>query len=87
MFTIKCSCFYEKFKIFAMCSEGFFFYKNQKLNIFHIFQFDWLAYIKKVIDTKLYPDLKDIDASENVVVRVPQYFKDLFRILERERKK
>ncbi|ETE58847.1 hypothetical protein L345_15428, partial [Ophiophagus hannah] len=35
-------------------------------------QFDWLAYIKKVIDTKLYPDLKDIDASENVVVRVPQ---------------
>ncbi|KAL7983716.1 hypothetical protein Chor_000592 [Crotalus horridus] len=50
-------------------------------------QFDWLAYIKKVIDTKLYSDLKDIDASENVVVRVPQYFKDLFRILERERKK
>ncbi|XP_013908535.1 PREDICTED: phosphate-regulating neutral endopeptidase-like [Thamnophis sirtalis] len=50
-------------------------------------QFDWLAYIKKLIDTKLYPDLKDIDASENVIVRVPQYFKDLFRILERERKK
>uniref|UniRef100_A0A8C6XM66 Phosphate regulating endopeptidase X-linked n=1 Tax=Naja naja TaxID=35670 RepID=A0A8C6XM66_NAJNA len=23
-------------------------------------QFDWLAYIKKVIDTKLYPDLKDM---------------------------
>lgn len=51
------------------------------------FQFDWLAYIKKVIDTKLYPHLKDIDASENVIVRVPQYFKDLFRILESERKK
>ncbi|XP_034972039.1 phosphate-regulating neutral endopeptidase PHEX isoform X2 [Zootoca vivipara] len=50
-------------------------------------QFDWLGYIKKVIDTKLYPELKDIDASENVIVRVPQYFKDLFRILESERKK
>ncbi|XP_060626085.2 phosphate-regulating neutral endopeptidase PHEX [Anolis sagrei] len=50
-------------------------------------QFDWLAYIKKVIDTKLYPELKDIDESENLIVRVPQYFKDLFRILEGERKK
>jgi len=51
------------------------------------FQFDWLGYIKKVIDTKLYPELKDIGPSENVIVRVPQYFKDLFRILENERKK
>ncbi|XP_074839475.1 phosphate-regulating neutral endopeptidase PHEX [Carettochelys insculpta] len=50
-------------------------------------QFDWLAYIKKVIDTKLYPDLKDIGPSENVIVRVPQYFQDLFRILGNERKK
>uniref|UniRef100_A0A8C8R540 Phosphate regulating endopeptidase homolog X-linked n=1 Tax=Pelusios castaneus TaxID=367368 RepID=A0A8C8R540_9SAUR len=50
-------------------------------------QFDWLEYVKKVIDTKLYPQLKDIDSSENVIVRVPQYFKDLFRILENERKK
>ncbi|NXF71250.1 PHEX Metalloendopeptidase, partial [Sclerurus mexicanus] len=50
-------------------------------------QFDWLGYIKKVIDTKLYPELKDIGPSENVIVRVPQYFKDLFRILENERKK
>uniref|UniRef100_A0A8D0HRX0 Phosphate regulating endopeptidase X-linked n=1 Tax=Sphenodon punctatus TaxID=8508 RepID=A0A8D0HRX0_SPHPU len=50
-------------------------------------QFDWLGYIKKMIDTKLYRHLKDIDASENVIVRVPQYFKDLFRILENERKK
>ncbi|XP_067401393.1 phosphate-regulating neutral endopeptidase PHEX [Emydura macquarii macquarii] len=50
-------------------------------------QFDWLGYIKKVIDTKLYPHLKDIGPSENVIVRVPQYFKDLFRILENERKK
>ncbi|XP_030058113.1 phosphate-regulating neutral endopeptidase PHEX [Microcaecilia unicolor] len=50
-------------------------------------QFDWLGYIKKVIDTKLYPHLKDINASENVIVRVPQYFQDLFRILQSERKK
>lgn len=50
-------------------------------------QFDWLGYIKKVIDARLYPDLKDIGPSENVVVRVPQYFKDLFRILGSERKK
>uniref|UniRef100_A0A8C8B042 Phosphate regulating endopeptidase homolog X-linked n=1 Tax=Otus sunia TaxID=257818 RepID=A0A8C8B042_9STRI len=50
-------------------------------------QFDWLGYIKKVIDTRLYPELKDIGPSENVIVRVPQYFKDLFRILENERKK
>ncbi|XP_045659998.1 phosphate-regulating neutral endopeptidase PHEX isoform X2 [Ursus americanus] len=50
-------------------------------------QFDWLGYIKKVIDVRLYPDLKDIGPSENVVVRVPQYFKDLFRILGSERKK
>nr|XP_006128821.1 phosphate-regulating neutral endopeptidase isoform X2 [Pelodiscus sinensis] len=50
-------------------------------------QFDWLGYIKRVIDTKLYPQLKDIGPSENVIVRVPQYFKDLFRILGNERKK
>ncbi|KAB0342250.1 hypothetical protein FD754_019176 [Muntiacus muntjak] len=50
-------------------------------------QFDWLSYIKKVIDVRLYPELKDIGPSENVVVRVPQYFKDLFRILGSERKK
>ncbi|XP_009705027.1 PREDICTED: phosphate-regulating neutral endopeptidase, partial [Cariama cristata] len=50
-------------------------------------QFDWLGYIRKVIDTRLYPELKDIGPSENVIVRVPQYFKDLFRILENERKK
>uniref|UniRef100_A0A8C9EFG2 Phosphate regulating endopeptidase X-linked n=1 Tax=Phocoena sinus TaxID=42100 RepID=A0A8C9EFG2_PHOSS len=44
-------------------------------------QFDWLGFIRKVIDVRLYPELKDIGPSENVVVRVPQYFKDLFRIL------
>lgn len=50
-------------------------------------QFDWLTYLKKVIDFKMYPHLKDIDSSEEVIVRVPQYFKDLFRILENEDKR
>uniref|UniRef100_A0A8D0HV48 Phosphate regulating endopeptidase X-linked n=1 Tax=Sphenodon punctatus TaxID=8508 RepID=A0A8D0HV48_SPHPU len=45
-------------------------------------QFDWLGYIKKMIDTKLYRHLKDIDASENVIVRVPQYFKDLIEMYD-----
>ncbi|KAM9319451.1 phosphate-regulating neutral endopeptidase PHEX [Gastrophryne carolinensis] len=50
-------------------------------------QFDWLNYLKKVIDFKLYPHLKDIDSSENVIVRVPEYFKELFKILESEDKR
>lgn len=60
---------------------------TEVLSLFFSPQFDWLGYIKKVIDARLYPELKDIDPSENVVVRVPQYFKDLFRILGSERKK
>lgn len=50
-------------------------------------QFDWLTYLKKVIDFKSFPHLKNIDSSEEVIVRVPQYFKDLFRILENEDKR
>ncbi|XP_069060840.1 phosphate-regulating neutral endopeptidase PHEX [Pleurodeles waltl] len=50
-------------------------------------EFDWLLYIKKVTDTNIYPELKEINNSENVIVRVPQYFKDLFQILSSERKK
>ncbi|XP_072284421.1 phosphate-regulating neutral endopeptidase PHEX [Pyxicephalus adspersus] len=50
-------------------------------------QFDWLGYLKKVIDFKVYPQLKDIDSSENVIVRVPEYFKELFKILESEDKR
>ncbi|KAM4795356.1 phosphate-regulating neutral endopeptidase PHEX [Rhinophrynus dorsalis] len=50
-------------------------------------QFDWLAYLKKIIDFNIHPELKDIDASENVIVRVPQYFKDLFKIIEAEDKR
>ncbi|MEE6469281.1 hypothetical protein FKM82_008561 [Ascaphus truei] len=50
-------------------------------------QFDWLAFLKKVIDPKFNPELKDIDSSEDVILQVPQYFKDLFRILESEDKR
>ncbi|KAG9485744.1 hypothetical protein GDO78_008697 [Eleutherodactylus coqui] len=50
-------------------------------------QFDWLSFLKKVIDFKMHPELKDIDSSEDVIVRVPQHFKDLFRILENEDKR
>ncbi|MGH0170946.1 UNVERIFIED_CONTAM: hypothetical protein FKN15_060031 [Acipenser sinensis] len=35
-------------------------------------QFDWLGYIKAVTDTKLYPELKSLNASEHVIVRAPQ---------------
>ncbi|XP_028655269.1 phosphate-regulating neutral endopeptidase PHEX [Erpetoichthys calabaricus] len=50
-------------------------------------QFDWLGYIKAVIDTKLAPELKSIDKTEQVIVRVPQYFKSLFNILETTEKR
>ncbi|KAG2456971.1 PHEX Metalloendopeptidase, partial [Polypterus senegalus] len=50
-------------------------------------EFDWLGYIKAVIDTKLAPELKSIDKTEQVIVRVPQYFKSLFNILETTEKR
>ncbi|XP_055500692.1 phosphate-regulating neutral endopeptidase PHEX [Leucoraja erinacea] len=45
-------------------------------------QFDWLRYIWMVIDEELYPELTQINMSEEVIVYVPQYFKDLFQLLE-----
>uniref|UniRef100_A0A9J8AQL5 Phosphate regulating endopeptidase homolog, X-linked n=1 Tax=Cyprinus carpio carpio TaxID=630221 RepID=A0A9J8AQL5_CYPCA len=42
--------------------------------------FNWLSFVRAVIDTELYPDLK-ISSSEQVIVRVPQYFKDLFKLI------
>ncbi|OCT91508.1 phosphate-regulating neutral endopeptidase PHEX [Xenopus laevis] len=50
-------------------------------------QFDWLSYLKNVIDFNIHPELKNIDSSENVIIRVPQHFKDLFNILESEEKR
>uniref|UniRef100_UPI00398E758E phosphate-regulating neutral endopeptidase PHEX isoform X2 n=1 Tax=Pristiophorus japonicus TaxID=55135 RepID=UPI00398E758E len=45
-------------------------------------QFDWLRYMKMVIDADVYPELTHIDMSEEVIVSVPQYFKDLFQLLD-----
>ncbi|XP_078264840.1 phosphate-regulating neutral endopeptidase PHEX [Rhinoraja longicauda] len=45
-------------------------------------QFDWLRYIRMVIDDELHPELTHINMSEEVIVMVPQYFKDLFQLLE-----
>ncbi|MFT7812528.1 phosphate-regulating neutral endopeptidase isoform X1 [Arapaima gigas] len=44
-------------------------------------EFSWLEFVKATIDTKLYPELKSMSTSEHVIVRVPQYFKDLFKLL------
>ncbi|XP_034153705.2 phosphate-regulating neutral endopeptidase PHEX isoform X1 [Pangasianodon hypophthalmus] len=43
-------------------------------------EFNWLAFVRAVIDSKLYPDLS-VSSSEQVIVRAPQYLKDLFRLL------
>ncbi|XP_056595080.1 phosphate-regulating neutral endopeptidase PHEX isoform X2 [Triplophysa dalaica] len=43
-------------------------------------EFNWLGFVKAVIDPELYPDLK-ISSSEQVIVRSPQYFKDLFKLI------
>ncbi|XP_069745616.1 phosphate-regulating neutral endopeptidase PHEX isoform X2 [Narcine bancroftii] len=45
-------------------------------------QFDWLRYMRMVISDELYPELAHINESEEVIVYVPQYFKDLFELLE-----
>ncbi|XP_072370555.1 phosphate-regulating neutral endopeptidase PHEX isoform X3 [Scyliorhinus torazame] len=45
-------------------------------------QFDWLKYMKLVINADLYPELSHINTSEEVIVHVPQYFKDLFQLLD-----
>uniref|UniRef100_A0A8C1HEV7 Phosphate regulating endopeptidase homolog, X-linked n=1 Tax=Cyprinus carpio carpio TaxID=630221 RepID=A0A8C1HEV7_CYPCA len=42
--------------------------------------FNWLGFVRAVIDTELYPDLK-MSSSEQVIVRAPQYFKDLFKLI------
>lgn len=56
---------------------------NHSLMPFHPLplQFNWLGFIRAAIDTKLYPELKSLSLSEPVVVRAPQYFKDLFKLL------
>ncbi|KAI4898593.1 hypothetical protein NFI96_033249 [Prochilodus magdalenae] len=43
-------------------------------------EFNWLGFVRASIDSKLYPDLS-VSSSEHVIVRVPQYMKDLFKLL------
>uniref|UniRef100_A0A8C9RZX5 Phosphate regulating endopeptidase homolog, X-linked n=1 Tax=Scleropages formosus TaxID=113540 RepID=A0A8C9RZX5_SCLFO len=50
-------------------------------------EFNWLGFVKATIDTKLYPELKSLSASEHVIVRAPQYFKELFKLLNSTEKR
>uniref|UniRef100_A0A3Q3VTZ4 Uncharacterized protein n=1 Tax=Mola mola TaxID=94237 RepID=A0A3Q3VTZ4_MOLML len=43
-------------------------------------QFDWLGFIKRVVESKDDP-ARSISSSEPVIVRVPQYFKELFKLI------
>ncbi|KAG7317491.1 hypothetical protein KOW79_018526 [Hemibagrus wyckioides] len=43
-------------------------------------EFNWLSFVRAAIDSKLYPDLS-VSSSEKVIVRAPQYLKDLFRLI------
>ncbi|KAK1806315.1 hypothetical protein P4O66_000027 [Electrophorus voltai] len=43
-------------------------------------EFNWLRFVKAAVDFKLYPDLS-ISFSEPVIVRAPQYMKELFKLL------
>ncbi|XP_067896221.1 phosphate-regulating neutral endopeptidase PHEX isoform X2 [Heterodontus francisci] len=57
-----------------------------KLSVLHlqkaIPQFDWLLYMRLVIDGDIFPELIHINTSEEIIVNVPQYFKDLFQLLD-----
>ncbi|XP_056155617.1 phosphate-regulating neutral endopeptidase PHEX [Lampris incognitus] len=43
-------------------------------------QFDWLAFVRAVVESKSDPALS-ISSSEPVIVRAPQYFKELFKLI------
>ncbi|XP_007908778.2 phosphate-regulating neutral endopeptidase PHEX [Callorhinchus milii] len=44
--------------------------------------FDWLHYMNMVIDDEFNPELKHINVSEDIIVYVPQYLKDLVKLLQ-----
>lgn len=44
-------------------------------------QFDWLAFIKRVVESKEEP-VRSVSSSEHVIVRAPAYFKELFKLIE-----
>ncbi|XP_076026595.1 phosphate-regulating neutral endopeptidase PHEX [Genypterus blacodes] len=46
----------------------------------HIPQFDWQGFVRAVVESDVDPSLK-ISSSEPVIVRAPQYFKDLFKLI------
>ncbi|KAJ8413157.1 hypothetical protein AAFF_G00091530 [Aldrovandia affinis] len=50
-------------------------------------EFNWLGFVKSVIDTTLYPELQSMSTSEQVIVRAPKYFKDLFKLLNSTKKR
>nr|XP_019965271.1 PREDICTED: phosphate-regulating neutral endopeptidase [Paralichthys olivaceus] len=43
-------------------------------------QFDWLGFVKAVVESKSDP-ARSISSSEPVIVRAPQYFKELFKLI------
>ncbi|KAM9827870.1 phosphate-regulating neutral endopeptidase PHEX isoform 2-T2 [Neosynchiropus ocellatus] len=43
-------------------------------------QFDWLGFVKSVVESKSDAS-RSVSSSEVVIVRVPQYFKELFKLL------
>lgn len=43
-------------------------------------QFEWLGFVKAVVEAKGDPE-RSISSSEPVIVRVPQYFKELFKLI------
>ncbi|XP_056290337.1 phosphate-regulating neutral endopeptidase PHEX isoform X2 [Pseudoliparis swirei] len=44
-------------------------------------QFDWLGFVKAVVESDADP-ARSISSSELVIVRAPQYFKDLFKLID-----
>uniref|UniRef100_A0A3Q3JB63 Uncharacterized protein n=1 Tax=Monopterus albus TaxID=43700 RepID=A0A3Q3JB63_MONAL len=43
-------------------------------------QFDWLGFVKAVVESEVDP-ARSISSSEPIIVRAPQYFKNLFKII------
>ncbi|XP_068566340.1 phosphate-regulating neutral endopeptidase PHEX [Cebidichthys violaceus] len=43
-------------------------------------QFDWLGFVKAVVESNVDP-ARSISPSESVIVRAPQYFKELFKLI------
>ncbi|TNN61377.1 Metalloendopeptidase PEX [Liparis tanakae] len=44
-------------------------------------QFDWLGFVKAVVESDADP-VRSVASSEFVIVRAPQYFKDLFKLID-----